>query len=211
MFSAVTAISMVATRLLLLDLYYILGGDSDINGCNAALALILYSRRCRRYQWLQRGSCYYTIFSAVSAISMVATRLLLLYYILGGDSDINGCNAALALILYSRRCQRYQWLQRGSCSYTIFSAVTAISMVATRLLLLYYILGGVGDINGCNAALAIILYSRRCQRYQWLQRGSCSYTIFSAVTAISMVATRLLLLYYILGGDSDVNGCNAAL
>src|SRR5271157_4510398 len=101
------------------------------------------------------------MFSAVTAISMVATRHLLLYYVLGGDSDINGCNAALALILCSRRLQRYQWLQRGSCSHTMFSAVTAISMVATRLLLSYYVLGGVSDINGCNAALALILCSRR--------------------------------------------------
>src|SRR5208282_4721482 len=109
--------------------YYILGGDSDINGmqcgpcfltiflavtaisaaCNAVLALLLYTWRRQRYQWH-------------------AMRSLLSYYILGGDSDING-------------------IQCGPCSLTIFLAVTAIS-------------------TACNAVLALLLYSWRSQGYQ---------------------------------------------
>src|SRR5208282_3814613 len=118
-------------------------------------------------------------------------RSLLSYYILGGDSDISG-------------------MQCGPCSLTIFLAVTAISVAcndAMRALLSYYVLGGYSDISGmqrgpcsltiflavtaisvaCNAVLALLLYSWRRQRYQWH-------------------ATRSLLSYYILGGDSDISG-----
>ena len=98
--------------------YYILGSDSDINGCDSVLA----------------------------------------YYILGSNGDINGCDTCL---LYSWQSQRFQWLRY---LLAIFLAVTAILMVAIRYLL----------------------------------------TIFLAVTAISMLA---ILPYYILGSDSDINGC----
>src|SRR5208282_2480160 len=122
-----------------------------------------------------------TIFLAVTAISM-ACYAVLAYYILGGDSDINGMLCVPLL--------------------TIFLAVTAISM-ACNAFLAYYILGGDSDINGMQC-VPCLLYSWRCKRYQWHAMRSL-LTIFLAVTAISM-ACYAFLAYYILGGDSDING-----
>ena len=72
-----------------------------------------------------------TIFLAVTAISMVAK---LAYYILGSDSEVNGCDSVLA----------YYVLGSDSDSNGCDSVIA------------YYILGSDSDINGCDTCL---LYS----------------------------------------------------
>ena len=74
-----------------------------------------------------------TIFLAVTAISMVA---ILAYYILGSDSDINGCDSVLPYCILG-----------GDSDINGCDSVVA-----------YYILGSDSDINGCDF-FTCLLYS----------------------------------------------------